>query len=59
MAGGSTIRSAGNVSMAASRVSGRESLFAPSTRQIRQKRGRKRVENKGFFGSAKRKIHGR
>ncbi len=45
--------------IAASRVSGRELLSAPSTKQTGQKRGWKGVENKGFFGSAGRKIHGR
>lgn len=48
-AGGSTTKSAENVSIAASRVSGLELLPVLSTRQIGQKRGGKRVENRGFF----------
>ncbi len=47
--GGSTTKSAENVSIAASRVSGLELLPVLSTRQIGQKRGRKRVENRGFL----------
>ena len=48
-AGGSTTRSAENVSIAASRVSGLELLPVLSTRQIEQKRGGKKVENRGFY----------
>jgi len=48
-ADGSTTKSAENVSIAASRVSEPELLPVLSTRQIGQKRGGKRVENKGFF----------
>lgn len=49
MAGGSTIRFAENVSIAASRASEPELLPVHSIRQIGQKRGRKRVENRGFY----------
>ncbi len=56
-ADGSTTKSAENVSIAASRVSEPELLPVLSTRQIGQKRGGKRVENRGFFGSVRLKIH--
>lgn len=49
MASGSTTRSAENVSVAASRASEPELLPVHSIRQIGQKRGKKRVENRGFF----------